>query len=489
VLQTKAAIMSVVGYFIPSVHIILSLRCGAQKRQNPSTMKTLTKIPITSLLIALALACIIGLVPKAQAVVPPPDGGYPNFTTAEGTQALQGLTTGAGNTGVGWRALFADTTGSFNTGLGAGALVLNQADSNTAVGAVALLLNTTGFQNTAVGTAALLNNTTGDGNTATGINALFSNTEGNFNTAIGGAALVNNTTGAGNTATGTLALNANTTGGANTATGFAALQNNTGTNNTAMGAGALDSNTGGGSNTAIGVSALGANIDGSFNTAIGRDALASNETGSLNIAIGASALAGNISGFGNIALGETSGILVTTANNVICIGASAVGENVSNTCFIGNIRGVTTQNSNAIPVLIDSVGQLGTMSSSARFKKEIKPLDSASEAILALKPVAFHYKSDKANTPQFGLIAEDVAKVNPDLVVRDENGEIYSVRYDAVNAMLLNEFLKEHRRNDEQQATITRLSKQIEALTVGLQKVSAQLEVNKPASQVAENNQ
>jgi uncharacterized coiled-coil protein SlyX len=156
---------------------------------------------------------------------------------------------------------------------------------------------------------------------------------------------------------------------------------------------------------------------------------------------------------------------------------------------------VTTHNTDAMPVLIDSAGQLGTMSSSKRFKKAIKPMDSASEAVLALKPVSFHYKSDNTNTPQFGLIAEEVAAVNPDLVVRDENGEIYSVRYDAVNAMLLNEFLKEHRKIEEQEATIAQLKrdsaeqrKQIETLTAGLQKVSDQLELSQPAPRTVVSN-
>jgi hypothetical protein len=116
-------------------------------------------------------------------------------------------------------------------------------------------------------------------------------------------------------------------------------------------------------------------------------------------------------------------------------------------------------------------------------------MDQASEAVLALKPVAFHYKSDKTKTPQFGLIAEEVAKVNPDLVVRDDNGEVYTVRYDAVNAMLLNEFLKEHRKNEEQEATIARQQKQIEALSASLQKVSAQIEIRMPAPQTVLNNQ
>jgi hypothetical protein len=181
---------------------------------------------------------------------------------------------------------------------------------------------------------------------------------------------------------------------------------------------------------------------------------------------------------------------------------------VNNSCFIGNIRGVTTQNANAIPVLIDSAGQLGTMSSSARFKTEIKPMDKASEAILALKPVTFHYKSDASGIPQFGLIAEEVAEVNPDLVVRDENGEIYTVRYDAVNAMLLNEFLKEHRRVEQQQATIQQLKSnaakqeatiselkrdlgvltaQLKEQAAQIQKVSAQIEMKEQARHTVAN--
>ncbi len=299
-----------------------------------------------------------------------------------------------------------------------------------------------------------MSNTTGGDNTANGAFALFSNTEGGVNTATGDSALLSNTTGDGNTATGFSALNGNTTGFNNTANGGAALGNNT---------------------------------IGSHNTADGVSALALNTTGS-----------------NNTALGELAGIGVTTASNVIAIGTS--GANVSDSCFIGNIRDVTTAIGDAIPVLIDSAGQLGTASSSRRFKNEIKPMDQTSEAILSLKPVTFHYKSDSTGTPQFGLIAEEVAAVDPGLVVRDKNGEIYTVRYDQVNAMLLNEFLKEHTKVQEQEATIAELrsttaqqradfeatraqqQKQIEALTASLreqaaqiQKVSAQIELNRPA--------
>jgi Chaperone of endosialidase len=215
-----------------------------------------------------------------------------------------------------------------------------------------------------------------------------------------------------------------------------------------------------------------------------------------NTATGFQALFNNTTGDSNTALGISAGSGVTTGTNVICIGSD--GANVNNSCFIGNIRGVTTATNDAIPVVIDSAGQLGTMSSSYRFKKDIATMEKSSEAILSLRPVKFHYKTDTKSTPQFGLIAEEVAKVNPDLVVRDNKGEIYAVRYDAVNAMLLNEFLREHRKIQELEATVakqqkdfqataTHQQKQIEALTAGLQKVSVQLEASKPAPQTVAN--
>jgi hypothetical protein len=231
------------------------------------------------------------------------------------------------------------------------------------------------------------------------------------------------------------------------------------------------------------------------NTATGYRALYNNTTGSVNTAIGATALLNNSTGSSNVGLGFNAGLNVTTASNVICIGANLTGQNVSNSCFIGQVRGNTTAQNNAIPVLIDSQGQLGTVSSSRRFKKEIKPMDKGSEAILALKPVTFHYKSDNTNRPEFGLIAEEVAEINPNLVVRDENGEIYTVRYDAVNAMLLNEFLKEHGKvqkletNDaEQQREIKALVATVKEQAAQIQKVSAQLEVNQHAPQAVLNN-
>jgi hypothetical protein len=157
--------------------------------------------------------------------------------------------------------------------------------------------------------------------------------------------------------------------------------------------------------------------------------------------------------------------------------------------FIAGIRGVTTVNANAVPVVIDSVGQLGSISSSRRFKNEIKPMDKASDAILALKPVTFHYKSDSTGTPQFGLIAEEVAKVNPDLVVRDDKGEIYTVRYEAVNAMLLNEFLKEHRTVQRLEAALAAVNERLKAQDAKIDKVNAKVELTKPAPQMIASDQ
>jgi hypothetical protein len=405
------------------------------------------KINTPAILFALLVA-FFGFLPEAWAVSPAPDGAYPNFTTAEGQKALFSLSTGVGNTAVGAFSLQSVATGSFNTGVGAFTLVLNTGDDNTATGVAALLLNTTGADNTANGTATLVHNDTGGKNTA-----------------VGAFALNSNTIASGNTATGFDALFSNTEGNANTAIGFQALFNNTSTF-------AIQ-------NTATGFQALFSNTEGGFNTAIGTFALFDNTGGNNNTAIGISALDSS-TGSNNTALGQFAGVGVTTANNVIVIGTA--GADVNDSCFIGNIRDVQTQNDDAIGVVVDSAGQLGTVSSSRRFKEEIKPMDKASEAILALKPVTFRYKNAKKGTPQFGLIAEDVANVNPDLVVRDRNGEIYTVRYDAVNAMLLNEFLKER-------ATVQELKKEIAILKAGLQKVSAQVEMNRPAPRVASNRE
>ena len=428
--------------------------------------------------ILMGIVCI-GLLPRAQAVSPPPPGGYPNFTTAAGDHALQALTLGVGNTGLGTFSLFSVTTGNFNTAVGAGSLDLNTADSNTATGAAALLFNTTGTENTANGTAALELNETGSNNTATGAFALFSNTAGNGNTANGDSALSNNMVGSDNTAIGKSALLSNTTGSGNTGIGSGALLINTiGQGNTACGSDALLANTEGGVNTGIGGGSLFNITTGSGNTAVGFQSLVNNTVGENNTAIGESTLL-NCTGSGSIAIGSHAGEFVGSSNNVIAIGSP--GDDVDNSCFIGNIFGVTSTQGTG--VFINSDGQLGTTTSSRRFKDGIKPVGKASEALFSLRPVTFHYKEelDPAAVEQFGLIAEDVEKVNPDLVVRDKEGKPYSVRYDQVNAMLLNEFLKEHKKVEKLEATVADLAAQ-------LQKVTAQVQMSNSAAQVIVNN-
>ena len=352
--------------------------------------------------------------------------------------------------------------------------------------------------NTAEGYGALSSLTSGIENTATGFYALLSNTTGSANTANGSYALVYNNAD-NNTATGRGALFSNTTGTDNTGNGANALYNNTtGIDNTATGSAALTRNTTGNYNTASGVNALFYNVVGHDNTGEGFQALL-NAKGSNNIGIGSNAGANLSNGSNNIDIGNLG---VAGESNKIRIGKQGTQKNT----YIAGIFGATV--ANGVPVRIDSTGHLGTLTSSARFKEAMKPMDKASEAILALKPVTFRYKEelDPDKIPQFGLVAEQVEKVNPDLVVRDEGGEIYTVRYDAVNAMLLNEFLKEHRKVEEQQTTIgelksavaeheklkttiARQQKQIEALTATVQRVSDQLELSKPVRQVVVSDQ
>ena len=451
--------------------------------------------------------------PNAFGVIPAPDGGYAGGNTAEGQNALQSLTNGADNTAVGLFSLLSVTDANFNTGVGAGTLLSNTADENTATGAGALLSNSTGEGNTANGTFALFSNTTASGNTAIGSNALLNNTTGgtlnitnNFavgpNVAVGQQALENNTIASGNTAVGYQALGSNTTGlnntdlGISTAVGFQALANASGPD------AAL--------NDAFGYQALFNLTSGANNVAIGANALLNLTSGNVNLAVGSPAGLNLTSGDFNIFIGSDAGSGVTTASNVICIGAA--GNNVNGGCFIDHIFNGTS--SGGVAVFVNSNGRLGTSTSSRRFKEDIKPMGRASETILALKPVSFHYKRelDADRIPQFGLVAEDVAKVNPDLIVRDKDGKPYSVRYEQVNAMLLNEFLKEHREVEELKATavkqeatiaslestmvtqekgfqlkLTKQEKRIEALTLSLQKVSAKIEISQHAPQVATN--
>jgi len=361
---------------------------------HPIRLKTTTP----PLLITLTLLCF-GLLPRAQAVVPPPDGGYPGFNTAEGQKALFSLTSGTGNVAVGWGALYSDTQGSLNTAIGTGALLLNIGDQNTATGAGALLFNNLGIYNTANGAFALHLNTDGDFNTANGFQALFSNT-----------------TGIENTATGYQALFSNTTGNSNTA------------------------------------------------------------------------------------LGANAGLSLTTGSGNVYIGAGTSGDpGESDTTRIRNIYASVA---NGRAVYVNSDDKIGTLASSRRFKQEIKPMDKASEVLFALKPVSFRYKKevDPTRSLSFGLIAEEVAEVDPELVTPDPDGKPETVRYEAVNAMLLNEFLKEHSKVEKLtkdfRATVAQQQKEIQALAATvkeqaqqIQKVSAQLEASKPAPQVVKNNQ
>ena len=419
--------------------------------------------------------------------------------TAIGDSALYSNTTGFQNTATGNPALVNNTTGNRNTATGAFALFGNTSGSENTASGVQALYSNTGNLNTATGARALQNNTTGGNNTANGYQALFRNTTGDYNTANGLSALASNTTGDGNTANGAFALFSNTTAGGNTATGYQAL----------------DGNTTGDESTANGYQALYSNTTGYGNTATGFQALSSNTIGAGNTALGDFALSGNATGFRNIALGVAAGSNVATASDVICIGAH--GNDVNNSCYIGQIFGRTS--SGGTQVFINSDGRLGTTTSSRRFKEDIKSMDRASEALFALKPVTFRYKKgiDPQGIPQFGLVAEDVQKVNPDLVVRDAEGKLNTVRYDQVNAMLLNEFLKAHHKMEEQerkiqnqQATITELRSSVarnqkefqsgiaqqrtafEALSAHLreqdskiQRVSDQLEMSKPEPQLA----
>jgi len=336
--------------------------------------------------------------------------------------------------------------------------------------------------NTAEGDSALQSLTSGVSNTAVGFDALFSNTAGSNNTATGIGAIGSNTSGSDNTANGFGALLLNTTGNSNTAVGFEAMfTNSTGFENVATGLRALFANTTGFHNTADGFSALLRNTTGNHNAASGDDALGNNRTGNVNTANGAHSLENNTIGSGNTALGFGAGDNVTTANNVICIGSGVAGANVSNSCFLGGVFGQTS--SGGAAVFINSSGKLGTSTSSRRFKEEIKPMERTSEALFALKPVTFRYMKqiDPAGTHQFGLVAEEVEKVNSDLVVRDQEGKPYTVRYDAVNAMLLNEFLKEHRTVQELEQEVAALAATVEEQTAQIRKVSAQVDAGKLA--------
>ena len=324
------------------------------------------------------------------------------------------------------------------------------------------------------------------GNTAEGQNALL-----NLDTAIGSF----------NTGLGFLSLGSDVEGDFNTAVGAGALLNSTASNCTAVGAGALLSNTAGFRNTAVGTYALTSNIGGpsifgSQNTAVGDHALADNISGAYQTAVGDGALDSVTGGLRNTPWVHGAGASLTTGQGNLYLGANQDGvANESNTTYI---RNVYNSQATTRAVYVNQDNKIGTLSSSQRYKEEIKLMDKASEALFALKPVTFRYKKeiDRARSLSFGLIAEEVAQTSPDLITCDREGKPETVRYEAINAMLLNEFLKEHRKNEEQQATIAQLKSGMEALTAmvkkqaaQIQKVSAQLEVSRSAPQTVLNNQ
>ena len=453
-------------------------------------MKTI--IPLFSIVLAFLFVTVS---PQAQATCQ--DACLTNDNTVQGDDALISLTTGTDNTAIGFDALYSNTSGFWNTAIGSGALFSNiggidpEGNYNTATGVEALYSNTTGSNNTANGFNALYSNTTSSSNTATGANALFSNTIGGDNTANGNLALYHNTSGGVNTATGVQALYNNTTGSYNTATGCFAL------------AGHYPSHSS--FNTATGYYALLNDTAGDNNTAMGANAALHDTVGSENTAVGFSALINNRAGSSNIALGSMAGFNLDRGNNNIHIGNVGFAgetehirigtEGTQTATYIAGISGATVPT--GVTVIVDSNGQLGTTTSSARYKDAIKPMDKASEAILSLKPVTFRYKHelDPQGIPQFGLVAEDVEKVNPDLVARDEQGKPYTVRYEAVNAMLLNEFLKDHRKVEslekamaEQQKENATMRAMLKEQAAQIQKVSAQLELSKPAPHAVVDN-
>jgi hypothetical protein len=415
--------------------------------------------------------------PQIRAACDSPDPGCPGGNLAEGYLSLQSLTSGAYNTGIGTYSLLSLTDGNFCTGVGAGALFSNNADENTATGTGALFSNTTGGSNTAVGTFALFTNADGGGHTAIGAGALQNTTASGLfaaNTAVGVSALFTDTTGGANVAVGEGALLSIDTGSANTAIGSLAGASYTGSETSNICIGAATGGSAGDNNTIrIGDGLPSGGIDvidagPAANFVLMGTGL---NTGGISV--------GTLIGFGNASI--ANGLSTTT-------GASS--------CNIGGIFNQTPP-AGSHAVLVGPNNQLADATlSSRRFKKDIAPIDKLSEGILALRPVTFHWKTDNTNEPEFGLVAEEVADVNLDWITRNPQGEISGVRYETIPILLLNEFLKEHKKVEEQQANIAELKSTVGVLTAQLkeqaaqiQKVSAQLEVGKPPTKVALRNQ
>lgn len=387
---------------------------------------------------AILIAALASIVQSAYAQQPPDivtSDGYDN--TASGTSALQNLQVGGpnnegtGNSAFGSQALSRNTTGSINTAVGVGALISN----------------TTGTNNSALGYQALGNNVTGGNNTAIGVEALIGNTAGNNNTAVGVQTFFFNTSGSNNTATGYQALFENTTGDNNTATGYQALSNN---------------------------------VNGKGNVAQGVHALNSNEDGIRNIGIGNNALYSN-NGSYNIALGADAGHNVTTGSNNIEIGASGTASDdatirigVQGTQTKTTIAGIYGTPITGSAVYVTSTGRLGVLASSERYKTDIATMPDASAKLAQLRPVTFHYKSDPKGARQYGLIAEEVGKVYPELVISDESGKIQGVHYEELAPMLLNEIQKQQRINTLQAAKIDAQAHQITALNARVDRADLQ---------------
>jgi len=450
-------------------------------------------------ILAVAL-CSFALSPALKAGCPNPPGVCGGQNTAVGDNALFNVTSGVWNVGVGVQALFNDTTGNQNTGVGYQTLFNNiDGDKSTGVGSQALFNNTTGNDNVGVGFRTLFTNTSGSRNSGMGYRTLAFSDTGSDNTAVGWNALYNNRSGAGeNTAVGASALRGNISATFNVAVGNGALQSFNGTT-------ATD-----GANTALGSIALFALTSGQENVAVGRRALEFLTDGQRNVAVGWRAGDRLTIGDDNLFLGTSAGNNEgPEVSGVTCIhtlgDTQPAGQVTDDRTYIGNIYGVAVGGPfPALNVIVDQDGQLGTAVSSRRFKKDIKPMDQASESVLKLEPVTFHYKdrdNKKDLTPEFGLIAEDVEQINRDLVVYGKDGKVWSVRYDAVNVMMLNEFLKEHKKVEEQQASMAELkstvalqqkemqvlSAQLKEQAAQIQKVSAQLEASKPAPKVVAN--
>lgn len=373
-----------------------------------------------------------------------------SYAADVGAACNQVCTDGNSNTFFGVSAGIS-ATGTINTGFGVGALSGNlTGGSNTAIGDDALASDTSGSNNTASGTFALIFDTSGSNNTAAGSGALFENDAGNENTADGASALGNNTSGSDNTATGYQALLINTTGNDNTADGSLALaRNSTGAKNTAIGEGALQNN-----------------VSGTSGTAVGRGALNQNSTGGRNVGIGQHALYGNTTGHNNIGIGVNAGDNLTTGSNNIEIGSEGavsdgktirIGESQTAT-YIAGIGGAAVTGAD---VVINASGRLGIVASSARYKHDIRDMGATSDGLMKLRPVTFKYNDDRQGTRQYGLVAEEVERIYPELVTYGADGRVETVRYSMLTSMLLNQVQRAERERLRQDDSITRLSREL----------------------------